>query len=70
MANQPVDLSLTSFTDIETQIENVLDPITKVVEAIDHNPLVALIVPAQYRTALDDLTKILEAADAFLHKTP
>jgi hypothetical protein len=70
MSAAPLDLSLTSFADIEAQIANVLDPVTKVVEAIDHNPLVAFIVPAQYRTMLDDLTKVLEAADAFLHKTP
>lgn len=70
MSNPPVDLSLASVADIEAQLANVLDPLTGVVEAIDHNPLVGFFIPAQYRTILDDLTKILEAADAFLHKTP
>jgi hypothetical protein len=70
MSAAPLDLNLSSFADIEAEIAKVADPITHLVEALDHSPLVGWIVPAQYRTMLDDLTKIFEAADAFLHKTP
>lgn len=70
MSAAPLDLSATPFTDIEAAVAKVLDPITHLVEALDHSPLVGWIVPAQYRTMLDDLTKILEAADGLLHKTP
>ena len=70
ITSPPESLNLTSFADLEKQLAEIVDAVTKVAQAIDDSPLVKWIVPAQYRGILDEIVRVLEAADGFLHKTP